>query len=57
MATKSLSVFEKHQLRIARDTLKMSDAGAGIMGGPSRAEAKEIILRLTGKPVKEPSDG
>ena len=57
MATKSLSVFEKHQLRIARDTLKMSDAGAGIMGGPSRAEAKEIILRLTGKPAKEPSDG
>lgn len=45
-----LSVPETHQLRIARDTLRMSDAGALIMGGPSKAEAREIIQRLTGKP-------
>ena len=44
----SLSVPERHQLRIARDTLKMSDVGALIMGGPSKAEAKRIIARLTG---------
>ena len=38
--TKNLSVPEKHQLRIARDTLKMSDIGARIMGGMSKEEAQ-----------------
>jgi len=46
-----LSVYEKHQLKIARSTLKMSEIGARIMGGPNHEEAKEIILRLTGKPA------
>jgi hypothetical protein len=46
---RELSVPEKHQLRIARDTLKMSDVGARIMGGPSKEEARAIILRLTGR--------
>ena len=46
----TLTVPERHQLKIARDTLKMSEAGALIMGGPSHEEAREIILRLTGKP-------
>lgn len=50
---KELSVPEKHQLRIARDTLKMSDVGARVMGGPTKEEARETILRLTGKPAKE----
>jgi hypothetical protein len=45
---KNLSVPEKHQLRIARDTLKMSDIGARIMGGMTKDEAREIIKRLTG---------
>jgi len=48
---KKLSVPEKHQLRIARKTLKMSDVGALIMGGPSKPEARQIILDLTGKAV------
>jgi len=48
-----LSVPEKHQLRVARQTLKMSDVGARIMGGPSKDEARRIILDLTGKPAKE----
>lgn len=48
---RTLSVPERHQLKIARDTLKMSDAGARIMGGPTKAEAREIILRLTGRPA------
>jgi hypothetical protein len=51
--TKNLSVPEKHQLRIARDTLKMSDIGARIMGGMSKEEARAVILRLTGKSAKE----
>ena len=46
---KELSVFDKHQLKIARSTLKMSDVGALIMGGPTKTEAVQIILRLTGK--------
>jgi hypothetical protein len=51
-----LSVPEKHQLRIAKQTLKYSDAGASIMGGPSKEEAREIILRLTGRPAKEEAE-
>lgn len=47
------SVFDRHQLRIARDTLKMSDIGASIMGGMTKDEARAVILRLTGKPAKE----
>lgn len=41
-----LSVFEFHQLRIARDTLRMSDVGAMVMGGMTKAEAREIIAKL-----------
>ena len=36
MRRPSLSVPERHQLKIARDTLKMSDAGALV---PNKAEA------------------
>lgn len=50
---RKLSVPERHQLRIARDTLKMSDVGALVMGGPSKDDARRIILDLTGKPAKE----
>lgn len=31
------------ELRIARDTLRMPDAIAGVMGGPTKAEAREIV--------------
>ena len=47
MAKKNLSVFDKHQLKIAKDTLKMSDVGAAIMGGMTKEEARQIIKRLT----------
>lgn len=50
---KNLTVPEKHQLKVARDTLKMSDIGASIMGGPTKEEARAIILKLTGSPAKE----
>lgn len=43
---RELTVPEKHQLRIARDTLKMPPQLAAVMGGPSISEAKEIIRRL-----------
>lgn len=50
---RALNVFEKHQLAIARKTLTYSDAGALIMGGPSKDEAREIIMQLTGKKAKD----
>lgn len=46
---KRLTVPEKHQLRIAKDTLKMSDAMAGVMGGMSKEEAREVIKQLEAK--------
>ncbi|GAG49386.1 unnamed protein product [marine sediment metagenome] len=58
--TKTLSVPERHQLRIARDTLKMNDVGVKVIGGPSKQEAREIIRKLTGsEPVvnEESLDG
>jgi hypothetical protein len=42
----SLSVFDKHQLAIARKTLKYSDAGARIMGGMTKAEARAFIAKM-----------
>jgi hypothetical protein len=50
--SEKLTIPERHQLKIARDTLKMSEAGARIMGGPNHAEAREIIKRLTGKDAR-----
>lgn len=49
---RELTVPERHQLKIARKTLKYSDAGARIMGPPSKAEARTIIKRLTGRTPK-----
>ena len=51
-----LTVPQKHQLKIARDTLKMTDAGSKVMGGPNKEEARAIIKKLTGKVVKEEAD-
>jgi len=50
---RQITVFEKHQLKIAKKTLKLSDVGALILGGPTKDEAREIILKLTGKVAKE----
>ena len=46
---KKLTVPEKHQLKIAKATLKMSEAGARIMGGMTHEEAKAVIKKLTKK--------
>lgn len=45
----ALSVPEQHQLKIARQTLKLSDFGAKLLGGITKEQAREIIKRLTGK--------
>lgn len=49
---RKLSVFDKHQLAIAKKTLTYSDVGAFIMGGMTKEEARIIIKKLTGKEVK-----
>ena len=38
----------QHQVKIAKDTLKMNDVGVLVMGGMSKAEAREI-LRIEGQ--------
>ena len=40
-----LSIPKYHQLRIAKQTLKMSDASARIMGGMTKNEARQIVAR------------
>jgi hypothetical protein len=53
MMKRVLSVPEKHQLKIARKTLRMPDAVAdylsAVSNSPSKLEAREIIRKLTGK--------
>lgn len=44
-----MDTFDKHQLKIARDTIRMTDAGAAIMGAMTKAEAVAVIKRLTGR--------
>ena len=39
-------VFLKHQVAIAKKTLKMSDEGALVMGGMTKAEARAILARI-----------
>lgn len=43
---RGLSVPERHQLKVALDTLKMSPATARVMGGMSVAEAKSVLKRV-----------
>jgi hypothetical protein len=36
-------IFKKHQIKIAKQTLKYTDIGAAIMGGMTKEEAKKIL--------------
>lgn len=40
------SVPQKHQTKIAKDTLEMNDVGANIMGGMSKKEAREFLKSI-----------
>ena len=51
--TKQYTIFDRHQLSIACRTLHLSDEGAMILGGMTKAEAREVIKRITGKEAKE----
>ncbi len=47
---RQLSVPERHQLRIARDTMRMNPAMVAVAGGPDIEQSKKIIQELTGRP-------
>jgi hypothetical protein len=46
------SVFDRHQIAIARKTLQYSDTGALIMGGMTKQEARTLLAKF-GIKVKE----
>jgi hypothetical protein len=50
---RELTVPERHQLRIAKQTINMPDAIAAIMGGPSKDDAEATIIELTGEEPKD----
>ena len=41
-----MTVPEKHQYRIAKQTLRMPLPMVGVMGGMSKAQAREVINNL-----------
>lgn len=43
---RELTVPEKHQIAIAKQTLKMPDAMVGVMGGMTKEQARELLHRL-----------
>lgn len=47
----TMTVFEKHQIAIAKATLRMSDAGARAMGGMTKAEAEVILKVMDATPI------
>lgn len=53
--SKSLTPEEEHQLKVAKDTLKMPDAMAAVMGGPTKEEARRIVIELEAKKRKSMS--
>ena len=51
----TLTVPDKHMLRIARSTMTLHCLGARLMGGCNHPEAVATIRRLTGKNVPMPN--
>jgi len=43
---REMNVFDYHQKKIAISTLKMSDAGANIMGGMTKDEARNFLRKI-----------
>jgi hypothetical protein len=42
---KTLDTFKQHQKKIAVQTLKLSDAGAAILGGMTKSEARNFLRK------------
>jgi len=56
----ALSVPDLHRLKIARQTLRMNDTMARVMGGMTKEEARQVIYELTGRrenPSHVPEEG
>lgn len=50
----------KHQLRIARQTLRLTDEGARILGGMTKDEVRRLLrsqIRYDKRKVKKPAPG
>ena len=45
---KPADVFERNQLKVARDSMRLSCSGCLILGGPNHYESARIIERITG---------
>ena len=41
-----MTIPEKHQVKIAKSTLKMSDVGARIMGGMTKEYARKTLAKF-----------
>jgi hypothetical protein len=52
-AHRELSIPDRHQLKIAKQTLRMPDEMIGVMGGPSRKEAEELLKKKFGYSDKQ----
>lgn len=39
----NVDLFLKHQIRIAKATLKLNDVGARILGGMTKQEARDLL--------------
>lgn len=50
--SKTLTLGQKHQKKIAIQTLGYSDAGARIMGGMTKQEAREFLQRIGVNPKR-----
>lgn len=37
------NIFDQHRLKIARRTLRLTDVGAQVLGGMTKAEARKVI--------------
>lgn len=53
---RKLSVADKHQLRIAKQSMTFSCMGCVVAGGANHKQAAIIIERLTGKLPKDVKD-
>ena len=47
-----MNPFDKHQIKIAKETLKLSDSGAFILGGMTKPEAI-LMLKQSGHSVTQ----
>lgn len=43
-----LDIPTQHQIKIAKKTLHLSNAGAFILGGMTKGEAREVLSKLAG---------